>query len=777
MRFVGAKWALLPVVVAALVACGGGGTEGGETMTVSGVVAKGPAKGAKVSIYAADGTTKLAGPVITGDGGAYTVKLDAKQGPFLVVADLEGADIEDETAPGTTYKGAAGQTLRAVAQDLSSSVQLTPFSDMAADLALEFAAGGSLSTDAVADANRKIRQILNNTDFLTADPTTGEMLAKLKAVQTLVKANEGGLTAVLAQLRDAASSGGDGLTVSKSFVTALQDACTSDGCSNAFNPGVANTPLPVGAGSGIDTVKALFQDLRDTILSYSNDAGTGGLDQSGVKIADALATAVQPIDDEQIKSLAMVIDADEMFRAFKAGGSTQRRLVSSGGAYGQFVTKQENGTVVEPGWLPQFGCEVAKATIVSKAEGLDVGSDYTAADADVTPDNANVVACYGVGTVGRLYPGAGDGYGYYHSLLLIPQGNSSYKYVHQLRKGRYDRTQLATLEPLTSRVRAVYGSMSVTRDADGFMSGAAINGKLIPGFKGHAAGEFATLDRVDANLNIATSSSATDASVNVSGSLVLVKKDGTQASRVDITSGSFAAKLMDETYSYSYDDIQYVGTGGTCSTGYTTATWSTDYCSKMVTESYTETVTNLGTMTLDVSVAAPGVKFQGIATAGSAMYDKSAVAYMPTVMSLQGKLYEADGAGYRVLLDGLAKVQLVDFGNFDASSGMLSPMKASFDGKVLLKSRPAMGFTFAAERDTTAVNAASGTFFWNNKTLTFTGDVAGNLMVRNDDGVRFTIPRNGSRSYQAVYKGAVKVGEINLDLARINYADGTYQQY
>lgn len=771
MRFVGAKWALLPVVVAALVACGGGGTEGGETMTVSGVVAKGPAKGAKVSIYAADGTTKLAGPVITGDGGAYTVKLDAKQGPFLVVADLEGADIEDETAPGTTYKGAAGQTLRAVAQDLSSSVQLTPFSDMAADLALEFAAGGSLSADAVTDANRKIRQILNNTDFLTADPTSGEMLAKLTAVQTLVK--DKGLTAVLEQLRDAASSGEGGLTVTQSFVTALQEACSGDGCSNAFNPVVASTPLPVGESSGIDTVKALFQDLRDTYLSYSNDAGTGGLDQSGVKIADALAAAVQPIDDEQIKSLAMVVDADEMLRAFKAGTSTQRRLISSGGAYGQVVTRQADGTVVGPGWLPQFGCEVAKATIVSKAEGLDVGSDYTAADADVTPGNANVVACYGVGTVGRLYPGVGDGYGYYHSLLLIPQGGNSYKYVHQLRKGRYDRT----LEPLTSRVRAVYGSMSVTRDADGFMSGAVINGKLIPGFKGHAAGEFDTLDRVDANLNIATSSTATTSSVNVSGSLVLVKTNGTQASRVDITSGSFAAKLMDETYSYSYEDFEYVGAGGACSTGYTTATWSTDYCSKMVTESYTETVTNLGSMTLDVSVAAPGVKFQGIATAGSAMYDKSAVAYMPTVMSLQGKLYEADGAGYRVLLDGLAKVQLVDFGNFDASSGMLSPMKASFDGKVLLKSRPAMGFTFAAERDTTAVNAASGTFFWNNKTLTFTGDVAGNLMVRNDDGVRFTIPRNGSRSYQAVYKGAVKVGEINLDLARINYADGTYQQY
>ena len=100
-----------------------------------------------------------------------------------------------------------------------------------------------------------------------------------------------------------------------------------------------------------------------------------------------------------------------------------------------------------------------------------------------------------------------------------------------------------------------------------------------------------------------------------------------------------------------------------------------------------------------------------------------------------------------------------------------------FDGQVLLKNRPAMGFTFAAERDTTAVKAASGTFFWNNKTLTFTGDVAGNLMVRNDDGVSFTIPRNGSRSYQAVYKGSVKVGEINLDLARINYADGTYEQY
>ena len=758
MRLMQVKWGVLPVVAATLVACGGGGAESPDQVastSLSGVVAKGPVKGAKVTIFAADGKTVLARDILTGEGGKYTASFPSdSKGPFLIESDLTGAEITDEVT-GKTYTGKSGEKLRAVVADASSAVNLTPFSDMAADLALEAAGGGPLTTGAAEAANKKIRQILNNTDFLTASPTAGDLLVALKAVQTLVNKNEGGLAAVLKQLRDASAEG----VVSRNLVADLQAACET--CGAAFNPEVAE--LPVAQVSAIDVVKALFKDLRDTLLAYSNDGGTGDLDTAGVKITDALAEVVRPVDAEQLKVLAVFSDAEEMYREFKAGESTRTVWRSSDTAYGQVA----GSTMTGPAVVARYGCELARATLTDVPGGYkDVSSDYTIAG--LTKDNVNVMACYGIGTQGRLFPGDGKGAGFYQAVLFIPTGESSFKYVHQLRTGGF------TGAGTTSRVvgRAVYGDLSVNRDASGSLTGFAIAGKLVPGLVGSTSESYALLDRVDANLDFTSAKGASTANASVSGSLVLMKKDGSEASRVDITTGNFAFKTDVPT---SYHDVISVG-DGTCPDGYAPAFGTASpylWCDGMV----STTTSVLSSMTLDVSVSAPGVKFQGIATAGSPSFDKSGSVYYPTVTSLQGKLYEADGTGYRVLLDGLAKVELQGFSSFDASLGQASPLKASFDGQVLLKSRPAMGFTFAGARDSSDNRSGTGSFYWNGKSLSFEGKADKSLVVRNDDGVTFTIPHNGSKSYQPIFKGTEQVGRINLDLQRVEYADGSYEQY
>lgn len=771
MRLCGAKWVLLPAALAALVACGGGGntpaTE--STVGIGGVVAKGPAKGAKVYIYKADGKTLADGPIVTGVGGTYTAKVKASDGPFLVEVDLEGAEITDDLDSSKTYTGQAGQKLRAVVQDASNSVNVTPFSDLAAELAL--AAGeGTLTAAAVDGANKKVRQILGDTiDFLSASPTEGAMLAKLQAVQQLV--NDSSLTEVLQQIRDAAKVSDDGFAV-EGLMDALKGACEKaelSACDSAFAPEEqASTPVKPEVIVAIAAVKALFQDLRDTLLAYSNSSGTGELDQAGVKIADALAVAASPVDDEQIKVVAMSLDADKLLRSFQAGTSTQRLVNSSDYAYGQVATKTELGANVSPTWLPKVRCEVGKATFITTASGNRDVKDYTAAAEQVTPENANVVSCFGIGTVGRLYPGKGDGFAYYHSMLLLPKAGGNYDYVHQLRRQPFDRTQGSA-----TRLRAVYGSLNMTRNAGGELTGAAVSGKLIPGFKSNGApGAYETLDRVDTTLNIATNRTATTDQLNVTGALALFKNDGTLASRVDIASGTFAGRTD---IPQSYYDVIEVGTGG-CPAGYSPAFGTTSpnlWCDGMV----AGTTSALGTVTLDVSIAAPGVKFQGIATAGSAMFDKSKTAYYPTVTTLQGKLSEADGGSYRVLLDGLAKVELQNYASFDATTGAPAALKAEFDGKILLKNRPEMRFAMAGTRDASNVQTATGTFRWNGKALSFEGKADKSLVVRNDDGVSFTIPHNGGKSYQPIYKSGVELGRINLDLQRIEFADGTFSQF
>lgn len=194
MRSNGVKWGVLPLVVGALMACGGGNNDP-VASTISGVVAKGPAAGASVQLFNASGR-QVGQTVRSGADGRYTITIPASEaGPFRLVADLSGATITSET--GGTYPGAAGQVLRAVVDRRMDTVHITPFSDMAADLALEVVGSGPLTTGAVLDANRKIRQILNATDFLTSAPTQGSLQGALTAVQTLVDNNSGGLTAVL----------------------------------------------------------------------------------------------------------------------------------------------------------------------------------------------------------------------------------------------------------------------------------------------------------------------------------------------------------------------------------------------------------------------------------------------------------------------------------------------------------------------------------------------------------------------------------------------------
>lgn len=761
------KWKLVavPLVAAVMVACGGGGGGGSNDSTVSvsmtGVVAKGPAKGAAVRVFAADGTL-LAGPVMTGDGGSYTLSFVPSAGPIRIEADLAGADIEDELNPGTTYKGKAGETLRAVVDTVPASMNVTPFSDMAADLAVEAAGSGALSADAVKDANRKVRQVLNNVDFLVADPKAGEMLTALKAVQQLVNdpQNTTGLTQVLTNLRAAATSSPEGLKVTAAFVDALKAACTD--CGSTFNSVAAAEPLPVGQTTALDSVKSLFKDLRDTLLAMSNDGGTGDLDQAGNRVNDALKAVVQPVDDELLTSIALVTKADDMLRAFKAGDLSARTATAGNWVWGRIYEKDQNGNAIAPSYLPQFECIVSKATVVTTSSGdKDVGSDYTSATAEVTPTTANAVNCYGVGTVGRLVPGADDGFGYHHSSIFLAK-TGGYDYVHQLRKSNYDRT----VSTRSERVRAVYGTVDMTRNADGDLTAASIRGNLMPGLIGSNKDLYETMDRVAVNLTMSAQAGEEDVGATFAGSMALLKKDGTEASRIDINRAAYAGKVLDTEESYSYPHG-----GGQCFGPYVR---QGDRC----VYTYPSTEEFTGTLVIDASLSAPGVKFQGVLDVGRPAFDKANQSYAPTLMSLQGKLYEADGGGYRQLLDGKASLELLNYSAIEVDSEDVLAVKVGFDGKISIKNRPEMGFTFVATRNDQKEESASGTFFWNNKTMRFAADGTSKaLTVSNDDGVQFVIPQNGSNADQPITRSGVRVGVINVNAKRISYVDGTYEQF
>jgi len=624
-----------------------------------------------------------------------------------------------------TYKGKAGEKMRAIISPTASAAgataNVTPFSEMAVDLVAE----AGWEARAVNDANRIVRQLLNNTDHLTASPTAGALLASLTAVQQLVNSTEGGLTAVLTQLRDAAGGGRGSVSIDPALVAALDAACgDTSACAEAF---ATPDPIVIGTGDLVDPVYSLFQDLRDTLLAYSNDTQTGELDVAAVKLDEAVKAAVQPIDDEMLGVLAMFAKGDELYRDFKANEANPTSVTSGGFVYGRISAFSADSS------LARYGCILASATIVTKDDGtLDLGSHEITG---LTAGNANVFTCYGFGTAGRLYPARDGVNSYWHSVTFIPQGGNSFKYVHQLRTQPFDQSAPST------RVKAVYGDLGVTRNASSDLTGFNLSGKLVPGLKGHAAGEYATLDRVDATLSFASAEpTATSARFDLSGAMTLYKTGNVFASSVEIASGSMASAKTD------------LGTAA-------------------------ETEAAISALKLDVTVTAPGVKFQGMVSADTPSFDSTNTVYYPTKMSLQGKIFEADGAGHRLLLDGAGSVELLNYASFDATANTASPVKVGFDGKVLLKNRPEMRLTLSGERTALREQSLSGTFFWNSKALKVAAATNGDWTISNDAGVRFTIPAGESDVTQDVFLGDAKVGTVNFGRSRIDYADGRFQQF
>lgn len=786
------KWSLAASALAVLAACGGGGggSDGGQLpvaeVTVEGVVAKGPATGATVSIFATDSTGKktiLLKKVTTTTGGAYTALIAPQANPVVIEADLNGANIVDELNPGTTYAGKAGEIMLA-ALSLQSGTKtvanITPFSDMAAAMA---SSHGGADTYAMADvvaANKKIRD-LTISDHLTASPT-GEMLIKLTAVAQFVQTNHGGdLAAALAGLRGGSTfdSTKNGFVVSAPVSQSLAVACTAATCAtdnNFASTVLAQTAVaPVGTVTTLDTVKALFKDLRDTAGAYSNSTNTGDLDKAGDKLSLAVSSATGFVDDEALAIIAGIADGYKQYNNAKA--SPLNSPVYSQGydfsVFGQTASKNTLGQPVGPGLQPRYACQLAKATTLTTAAGAtDLATQVYAgpstsngvAVAALPVAEINAFTCSGVGTIGRLLGSAlDDGMSRYNSVTVLPQSDGTFKYVHETRKRNFDQSLGSTSQRDGD---AKFGTGAFVKDAQGRETTVNLAGELSPGFKMlrvRTVAERAKFKNHAINLAFAAtypvSTSSTQAdSVAISGSIKLINADGTEASSLMIANGSqFAAKT--DIVKTFYNGFTY----------------------------YTSTVSALSAMNLSVAMAVPNAKFEGTFVAGSASFDASHNQYRPTAGSFDGKIYETDGAGgYRLLLSGKVTAGADNHATYNASAPTTANNflkgKASFEGKVLLAGRPEMGLTLNAQNDTFTKKSMSGTFFWNGKSFNISGtsDDANNtglVTISNSDGVSFAVPRNTGNVPHDIMKSGLKVGSINLATKRIDYTDGSFEQF
>jgi hypothetical protein len=809
------KWALAATTAAMLAACGGGGGSGPDNtggnlatvteVTVEGVVSKGPATGAVVSIYSTDSSGKksiLLKKVTTLVGGAYSALIAPQTNPVLIEADLNGADISDELSPGTTYKGKSGEKMLAVLTlqgGAKTVAHVTPFSDMAAAMA---SSHGGTDTYALADvvaANKKIRD-LTITDHLTVAPT-GDFKIKLTAVAQFVKDIHGGdLAAGLSELRTACKfdTAKNGFIVTGVVSQKLATACTAATCAtdnNFASATLAETAVaPVGSVSTLDAAKALFKDLRDTVGAYTNTSNTGEIDKAGDKLSLAVNSATGFVDDEMLAIVAGVRDGYKQYEDAKAAQSAYPDYLKAYdfSVFGQLATKNTSGQTVIPSLLPVYQCELAKATTLTTASGETDIATYVLATSAIPAGEINAFACYGVGTVGRLLGASlDDANSRYHSITVLPQADGTFKYVHQTRKINFDRTIQASH---TRDGQAMFGTGAFVKDANGRATSVNFAGNLSPGFKmlrTRTVAERAKFKQHSINLAMSASypagvtSNALE-SLAISGNIKLINVDGTEASSLTIVNGSTLSQKTDIVKTTSINS--YIGFGSSCPTGPGYTQFGTaPYLSCYYASTYTSTVPALSALNLSVVSAAPNAKFEGSVTAGAASFDKSGTQYRPTAGTFEGKIYEGDGAGgYRLLLTGKVSASAVDYQLFNDAAAKSATnfykTNVAFEGKVMLKDRPDAGLTLNVQNYDFNMTSMSGTFFWSGKSFNISGtkddtNNTGALTFTNSDAVAFTLPRNSRNLPQDITKGGFKVGVINIGTKRIDFIDGSFEQF
>lgn len=499
-------------------------------------------------------------------------------------------------------------------------------------------------------------------------------------------------------------------------------------------------------------------------------------------------------------------DGARLYDNFKAGSSSRTFTLNTRfPVYGQIATKRLDGTVVVPGPLPEYECSLAKiTTFVNSAGDTEIStfrgagvyatSPTTSATA-LTSAEVNAFYCYGVGVVGRLLgTQLDDGMSRLHSMFFIPQADGSYKYIHSMRKRSFDQTGIYP-DPTTGFTTTAdgaprFGRLTAVKKADGNYSSFNLTGQLTPGIKMlklRTVAERAKFSHEDISLTLNTVEAATSSTLQVSGSIKLVNADGSTASDMQITPGS--------TLSAKTDIVKVIG--GACAaptfipaTSTTVATFTPGTTVPGTCTNITGTVSELSAMNMGVSVSMPNAKFEGTIAAGSASFDVTGMdfTYQPNSVVLNGKIYEGDGAGgYRLFLDGKVTAANTNYSSVNTSlletATNFLKKQITFDGKILLKDRPDMSLTLAAQNSSPTASTMTGNFTWDGGwgfNFAVAKDTAANtgaVTFTSLSGVTFTLPKNSSTIKQPIYKNGVLMGYFTLSTKRIDYTDGSFEQF
>jgi len=338
-----------------LTACGGGGGGGSSSTTAnptSVTVTPSLGKfttGCAVEIRKGDQTGELLSSKTINENGTVTVTVTGYSGP--IIAQVKGSDSCTYYDEGRrVYQPfGIGQTLSAVVPEVRTELSINVLTNLAAARVLngDKLATGKTETE-INRENTTVQQMFQVGDMFSA-PTligspddkfdnteAGKLAAKLAALAELAK-NKGGIAAFSKALADDLKDDGNLNTVAidaAQLRTALQTA-VDNYAKPADKPALDtlddDTELKTtidqvkdqvdriaAAGTALQQAKQIFADLRTSIMSVSNDAGTGSLDKQNAQLQQDFQHGADI--GQTISSLSLMVEASQ--ELFLGGATT-----------------------------------------------------------------------------------------------------------------------------------------------------------------------------------------------------------------------------------------------------------------------------------------------------------------------------------------------------------------------------------------------------------------------------------------------------------------------
>lgn len=809
------KMSLVAAAVA-LTACGGDVasiTEQPSGFAVSGNAVKGPMHKAAVVAYKvnADGTKgDVLGSATTAADGSYSIPVTGYTGLVLVEVMATADTTMFDEGTGRSIAPPVGFTLRAsvaspasgAAQGGNLSVQVNPLTEMA--VAAAVARPGGLSVANVEAANAILRTVYgfsptDDAPLFVNNVPQNKAASILYAISNAAKDNDfevcAGATDAANKIKcvveEMAKKGPQDAGVANALTLQLAVVAKLDGVPATAVPVIKTDVPPASAETtAVAQAKALLASLRSNAKAL--DASDLSLQTKLNEVNSSVQNSVAPVVESTFEMLR-TMDFGVQLLEDAQNGTPVYRASRMGTPYGAGCTLYTDDTFAIPAVPPAAPTPAPKQ--VSEVVAVQVSEQPQAAAEVVAPSTAPVtVGCSSYQYVNRDVPDATTGvnntWRWRHRVLIAPKAGSPGTYVVKTQARReYGTCEFSTgncgtftytfagtpdqAKPVTtdsypnnsaySVQRGEEGTAEFTRTiAGGSVTALNLTGTTAPSLLYRGLGVNPVLDNGNGRRHEVDLAVAKVTEGNVQ-KLVLSKDAFIKFFSRD--------KLGDPTVFRSS-----IGIG---KDSYIQAPVVAD--AKDGTEAFK----------LSIGYVAGNSALRGSLEATNAVWDKSKTEYMPTKMVFGGRLETraTPTSEWADFLRGNLTIEAVNFAAFDSSKPVSSTnpqtMKATLNVAVTIPNRPVL-----AVKDMMIVGADMGQ---NNSSFTLSGQYVQGSLVVNVNG---TAASNGgdskvnlesstgikldfdsSKAVHPMTKSGIKVGEYNSDTQRLNYVDGTFEQY